>query len=92
MGASVTDIRDAAVFVQGVCHLAAATRTLIEQERRAFNLEEQQPVEAGPKIYDRSAGIAIVRAKFDEVLGRPPRYRLRLQDPSMNVGCNDPAS
>jgi len=85
LGASVTDIRDAAVFVQGVCHLAAATRTLIEQERKAFNLDEQPPAEPA-KDPDRPASIVSLRARFDEVLGRPPGYRLRLQEPSMNVG------
>lgn len=69
LGSSVTDIRDAAVFVQGVCHLASATRTLIEQERRAFNLDDQQPAET-EKEPDRIASLALVRARFDEILGR----------------------
>ena len=41
VGASVTDIREAAVFMQAVCNLATATKTLIEQERKAYNLDSE---------------------------------------------------
>ena len=69
LGASVGDIREAAVFVQGVANLASATKLLIEQERKAFDLDEQ--VQPDPAA-DRPArtGIESIRAKFDEVLGR----------------------
>lgn len=41
LGDAVTDIREAATFVQAVSHLATATKTLIEQERKAHNLDEE---------------------------------------------------
>ena len=39
MGDTVADIREAATFVQAVGNLAASTKTLIEQERKAHNLD-----------------------------------------------------
>lgn len=39
LGDSVADIREAATFVQAVGNLATATKTLIEQERKAHNLD-----------------------------------------------------
>gem|GEM_PF-737717 len=71
LGVGVADVREALIFVQGVCHLASATRTLIEQERRAFNLDEQQPVETSPTVHD-GTGISRLRAKFDEASARRP--------------------
>lgn len=76
LGASVGDIREAAVFVQGVANLASATKTLIEQERRAFALDDQQNVETGSATYDCTS-MAILRAKFDEVLGRTATTTVR---------------
>lgn len=43
LGDSVADIREAATFVQAVGNLATATKTLIEQERKAHNLDAEQP-------------------------------------------------
>lgn len=43
LGDSVSDIREAATFVQAVGNLATATKTLIEQERKAFNLDDAPP-------------------------------------------------
>ena len=40
IGDSVADIREAATLVQAVGNLATATKTLIEQERKAFQLDE----------------------------------------------------
>lgn len=46
IGDSVTDIREAGAFVQAISNLATATKTLIEQERKAHNLDaEQDPIE-----------------------------------------------
>ena len=39
LGASVSGIREAAVFMQAVCGLATATKILIEQERKAHGLD-----------------------------------------------------
>ena len=41
-GSEVTDIREAATYVQAVGHLAGATKTLIEQERKAFGLDDRE--------------------------------------------------
>jgi len=41
LGDSVADIREAATFVQAVGNLATATKTLIEQERKAHNLDDE---------------------------------------------------
>lgn len=41
LGDSVADIREAATFVQAVGNLATATKTLIEQERKAHNLDAE---------------------------------------------------
>lgn len=49
LGHTVTDIREAAVFVQAVGNLSTATKNLIEQERKAFGLDEattEQPADA----------------------------------------------
>lgn len=40
LGDSVADIREAATFVQAVGNLANATKTLLEQERKAHNLDD----------------------------------------------------
>ena len=42
LGASVTCIREAAVFMQAVGNLAAATKVLIEMERRTHNLDDSK--------------------------------------------------
>lgn len=42
LGPQAIDVREAAVFVQAVGNLANATKTLIEQERKAHSLDEQQ--------------------------------------------------
>lgn len=42
LGSSVTGIREAAVFMQAVGNLASATKTLIEQERRAYNIDDSK--------------------------------------------------
>jgi len=41
LGSTVTCIREAAVFMQAVCNLATATKTLIEQERKSYNLDSE---------------------------------------------------
>ena len=41
LGFDVKDIREAAVFMQAVCNLANATKTLIEQERKVYNLDSE---------------------------------------------------
>lgn len=69
LGASVGDIREAAVFVQGVANLASATKLLIEQERKAFNLDEQVQREPAADSPTRIS-IESLRVKFDEVLGQ----------------------
>ena len=43
LGDTVADIREAATFVQAVGNLATATKTLIEQERKAFGLDDGLP-------------------------------------------------
>lgn len=40
MGDSLVDVREAGVFVQAVNGLATITKTLIEQERKAFGLDD----------------------------------------------------
>lgn len=47
MGDTVADIREAATFVQAVGNLATATKTLIEQERKAFGLDDGEPESHG---------------------------------------------
>lgn len=42
LGDTVADIREAATFVQAVGHLATATKTLIEQERKAFGIDDEE--------------------------------------------------
>ena len=37
----VTNIRDSSVFMQSVCNLANATRTLLELERKSYNLDAE---------------------------------------------------
>jgi hypothetical protein len=46
LGDEVADIREAAAFVQAVGNLASATKTLIEQERKAFGLDEDPAKQA----------------------------------------------
>lgn len=41
LGPQAIDVREAAVFVQAVGNLANATKTLIEQERKAHGLDDQ---------------------------------------------------
>lgn len=41
IGKKVVDIREAATFVQAVGNLATATKTLIDQERKAFGLDDE---------------------------------------------------
>lgn len=41
VGETLVDVREAAVFVQATANLAGATKTLIEQERKAFGLDEE---------------------------------------------------
>lgn len=49
LGASVSGIREAAVFMQAVCGLATATKILIEQERKAHGLNNASSSErSGP--------------------------------------------
>ena len=43
LGDSVADIKEAATFVQAVGNLASATKTLLEQERKAHNLDDAPP-------------------------------------------------
>ena len=43
LGDSVADIREAATFVQAAGNLASATKTLIEQERKAYQLDDEPP-------------------------------------------------
>lgn len=40
MGDALVDVKEAATFVQATGNLAAATKTLIEQERKAFGLDD----------------------------------------------------
>lgn len=40
MGGTLADVREAGVFVQAVGGLASITKTLIEQERKAFGLDD----------------------------------------------------
>jgi hypothetical protein len=51
LGEEVADIREAGVFVAAVNNIAGATKTLLEQERKAFGLEDAQqenPGDGGP--------------------------------------------
>lgn len=41
MGCTLVDVREAGVFVQAVNGLASITKTLIEQERKAFGLDDE---------------------------------------------------
>lgn len=43
LGDSVADIREAATFVQAVNSLANSTKTLIEQERKAYQIDDEAP-------------------------------------------------
>jgi hypothetical protein len=47
LGPQSIDVREAAVFVQAVNNLASATRTLIEQERKAHGLDDQAQQQGG---------------------------------------------
>lgn len=40
MGDALVDVKEASTFVRATGHLAAATKTLIEQERKAFGLDD----------------------------------------------------
>ena len=44
LGASATGICEAAVFMKAMCNLAMATKTLIAQERKAYNLDSKPEV------------------------------------------------
>lgn len=52
LGEGVADIREAAVFVQAVGSLSSATKTLIDQERKAFGLDDGQPETPADKWND----------------------------------------
>ena len=41
LGASATGICEAAVFMKAMCNLAMATKTLIEQDRKALSLDSE---------------------------------------------------
>ena len=41
-GTAVTSIREAAVFMQAVGNLAASTKTLVELERKVYNIDSAQ--------------------------------------------------
>jgi hypothetical protein len=41
LGDTVADIREGATFVQAINHIATATKTAIEQERKAHNLDAE---------------------------------------------------
>ena len=41
LGASVSGIREAAVFTQAICNLVTSTRVLLELERKAYNLDSE---------------------------------------------------
>ena len=49
MGDTLADVRDAATFVQAVGNLATATKTLIEQERKAHRLDDDADTARPPK-------------------------------------------
>ena len=59
LGDEVSDIREAATFVQAVGNLAGATKTLIEQERKAFGLDDEQddPAKDVPTIRVEYVGV-----------------------------------
>jgi hypothetical protein len=42
LGLALTDVREAAVFVQAVGNLTTMTKTLITEERRAFGLDDEE--------------------------------------------------
>lgn len=46
LGSKLIDVREAATFVQATANLATATKTLIEQERKAFGLDDERAKEA----------------------------------------------
>lgn len=52
MGDGLVDVREAAVFVQAAANLAGATKTLIEQERKAFGLDDAEGKDNKPQVED----------------------------------------
>lgn len=56
-GDTVGDIREAATFAQAVGNLAAATKTLIEQERKAYSLDDAPVV---PEEAQRTVKVTFV--------------------------------
>jgi hypothetical protein len=58
VGQTVADIREAAVYVQAVGNLVGASKTLIEQERKAFGLDDVESEKAAYADMLRSIGKA----------------------------------
>lgn len=52
MSDNLVDVREAAVYVQAVGNLASTTKTLIEQERKAFNLDDADGKDNKPGVED----------------------------------------
>lgn len=52
MSENLVDVREAAVYVQAVGNLAGMTKTLIEQERKAFNLDDADSKDSKPGVED----------------------------------------
>ena len=52
MSEKLVDVREAAVYVQAVGNLASTTKTLIEQERKAFNLDDADGKDNKPAVED----------------------------------------
>ena len=52
VGENLVDVREAAVFVQAAANLAGATKTLIEQERKAFGLDDADGKDSKPGVED----------------------------------------
>ena len=52
VGVKLVDVREAAVFVQATANLAGATKTLIEQERKAFGLDDADGKDNKPGVED----------------------------------------
>lgn len=55
----VADVREANTYVQAVTGLASATKTLIEQERKAFRLDEDDSGDDSTEAILRHLGAAI---------------------------------
>lgn len=62
VGENLVDVREAAVFVQAAANLAGATKTLIEQERKAFGLDDADGKDNKPGVEDF---IEALRGKTD---------------------------